>query len=52
MFSSFCWHFEDHMLYSINYNHWGAAKTWYGVPGRAAEAFEAGAYPRPLLNST
>jgi len=40
MFSSFCWHYEDHMLYSINYNHWGAAKTWYGVPGRAAEAFE------------
>jgi hypothetical protein len=41
-FSSFCWHFEDHMLYSINYNHLGAAKTWYGVPGSAAEAFEVG----------
>ena len=39
-FSSFCWHFEDHMLYSVNYNHVGAAKTWYGVPGAAADAFE------------
>ena len=39
-FSSFCWHFEDHALYSMNYNHVGAAKTWYGVPGTSAEAFE------------
>ena len=39
-FSSFCWHFEDHMLYSVNYNHVGAAKTWYGVPGASADAFE------------
>ena len=28
------------MLYSANYNHAGAAKTWYGVPGSAADAFE------------
>ena len=28
------------MLYSANYNHRGAAKTWYGVPGAEAEAFE------------
>jgi JmjC domain, hydroxylase len=27
-------------LYSINYQHCGAAKTWYGVPGRAAPSFE------------
>lgn len=27
-FSSFCWHVEDHMLYSVNYNHYGAAKQW------------------------
>ena len=39
-FSSFCWHFEDHALYSMNYNHLGAAKTWYGVPGSHADDFE------------
>jgi len=39
-FSSFCWHFEDHALYSMNYNHLGAAKTWYGVPGASADDFE------------
>ena len=41
LFSSFCWHNEDNYLYSINYMHWGATKTWYGVPGRSAEEFEA-----------
>ncbi|GJP85744.1 hypothetical protein CLOP_g15845 [Closterium sp. NIES-67] len=38
--SAFCWHFEDHCFYSVNYVHWGEPKLWYGVPGHAAEAFE------------
>ena len=40
LFASFCWHVEDHYAHSINYMHWGAPKTWYGVPGDEADAFE------------
>lgn len=40
-FSSFCWHVEDHHLYSLNYMHWGAPKLWYGVPGADALKLEA-----------
>lgn len=39
-FSSFCWHTEDHWIYSINYLHWGEPKTWYGVPPTYAEDLE------------
>ena len=39
-FSSFCWHVEDHMFYSINYNHVGKPKVWYGVPSHSALKFE------------
>ena len=41
LFSAFCWHVEDHHLGSVNYNHRGATKTWYGIPSASAEAFEA-----------
>ncbi|PKI41359.1 putative lysine-specific demethylase JMJ16 [Punica granatum] len=39
-FSSFCWHVEDHHLYSLNYMHWGSPKLWYGVPGMDAVKLE------------
>ncbi|KAK4779137.1 hypothetical protein SAY86_006665 [Trapa natans] len=38
--SSFCWHVEDHHLYSLNYLHFGDAKVWYGVPGSHATKLE------------
>jgi len=39
-FSSFCWHFEDLMLPSINYSHWGKPKLWYGVPESQRKDFD------------
>ncbi|CAH1761773.1 3336_t:CDS:2 [Entrophospora sp. SA101] len=43
IFSAFCWHVEDHYTYSINYMHWGATKTWYGIPSSNASKFELAA---------
>lgn len=40
-FSTFCWHVEDHYAYSANYQHFGATKTWYGIPASDALKFEA-----------
>ncbi|KAI4328034.1 hypothetical protein L6164_020430 [Bauhinia variegata] len=55
LFSMFAWHVEDHYLYSINYHHCGASKTWYGIPGHAALDFERVArehvYTHDILSS-
>ncbi|KAI1091756.1 PLU-1-like protein [Rostrohypoxylon terebratum] len=40
IFSTFCWHNEDHFAYSINYQHFGSTKTWYGIPAADTDKFE------------
>ncbi|GAB7364270.1 hypothetical protein MBLNU230_g4818t1 [Neophaeotheca triangularis] len=40
VFSTFCWHNEDHFAYSANYQHFGDTKTWYGIPGEDSGKFE------------
>ena len=40
LFGTFAWHNEDNYLYSISYNHMGAPKVWYGVPGTQAHKLE------------
>ncbi|VUG17811.1 DEBR0S2_16864g1_1 [Brettanomyces bruxellensis] len=41
MFSTFCWHKEDHYTLSANYCHMGSTKKWYAIPARDCQKFEA-----------
>lgn len=39
-FSTFCWHMEDQYTLSANYQHEGAPKIWYSIPGSDCMKFQ------------
>ncbi|GMM37735.1 histone demethylase [Saccharomycopsis crataegensis] len=40
LFSTFCWHLEDHYMLSANYCHYGDIKKWYCIPESSCNRFE------------
>lgn len=40
IYSTFCWHTEDLYMYSLNYNHEGAAKIWYSIDHKDKEKMD------------
>lgn len=37
----FCWHVEDLNMASMNYNHYGEPKFWYGIAKSDYKKFES-----------
>jgi histone demethylase JARID1 len=48
-FSTFCWHYEDLMMPSINFSHFGKPKLWYCVPDSDRQKLEKAAKKKLAL---